>query len=89
MADLQLSDLSIRVSQDGTYGLIDNLRADLLSMSRFIEHGDGVSIGIAQAIEREVLEVLDLISPEIRSTIAEFERYQAMPKIGDHDATTN
>jgi hypothetical protein len=83
MDDLQLHDLAIRIPTEGLCGLIDNLRGDLLSMYRFVERGDAVPMGIAQSIERQMLLMLDAISPEIRRAIAEFELYKAVPKIGD------
>jgi hypothetical protein len=83
MNDLKLEDLAVSVTAPGLRGLIDNLRGDLQSMDRFITAGDAIPFGIAQAIERQALTILDVVSPGIRRVVAEYERYRATPKIGE------
>jgi hypothetical protein len=62
--------------------VLDFLICDLRDLQQEIEYNGKASLHRAQAVERNVLLLLDSISPKIRSAIAEFERYKAAPKIG-------
>jgi hypothetical protein len=58
------------------------LALDLKTMCQDLAHSGSVSCGLAEAVERNMLALLDDISPEIGDARAKYERYAAAPKIG-------
>lgn len=61
---------------------LDFLIEDLLAMRRHLGYDGAIGRGVAEEIERNLLLLLESISPEIRLAAAEYERYRAAPKIG-------
>jgi hypothetical protein len=82
LSDLNLRDVRIEPRGRGIE-VLDFLICDLRDMHRDLEHDGKTSVNRAQCVERNMLQLLDALSPEIHSAIAQFERYRAAPKIGD------
>lgn len=61
---------------------LDFLIGDLRDMQRDLEHDGRTFVNRAQAIEANLLLLLDSISPETRRAIAERERYLAAMREG-------
>jgi UDP-2,3-diacylglucosamine pyrophosphatase LpxH len=84
MPELSLNDLALTIDKPSAISyLLDELRENLRIMRNLMVVGDAVPMYIAQAIEIEALQILDLISPKMRVIEADFQSYQAMPKIGE------
>jgi hypothetical protein len=62
--------------------VLDFLQLDLRDMRRELEAHGTCGVSRAEAIERNLLYLLESLSPALKAARAQYERYRAAPKVG-------